>query len=503
MYSISTKDKKAYERYKQQVKYINSLTGVDLFETDSDKLLRIEKLKKNYEDFVEYYFPHYASSKCADFQVKLAYKIRKNKHIKLLLGWGRGLAKSTHIDLLIPLWLWINNDLKVMLLVGQNEKKGQKLLSDLQAEFEANQRLINDFGKQVRQGNWEEGNFITNNDCAFFSLGIGQSPRGIRYKQFRPDYIAADDWDTKQMCKNPARIREMANWACEDLIPCMDERGSRYIHVNNIFAPHTILTEIRDTRLGFEFIQQDATDFDLNPTWHQKYSKEYYLMLHNQIGSLSFQAEFNNKPYVQGTIFKNDMINWSDCPRIDHFDHIVAFWDVAYSDAKTADFNAVKIWGLKNKQFFCLKAFVRQCKMSDAINFMFDFNEQLPKSVHINYYFEAQFWNDALMMVYNEIATKKGKHIPLIKAERPKTNKFDRIVSLLPFYQQSRIFYNKAEKASNDMQVGIAQLLSIEHGSKEHDDSPDADEAAIAILNKYIRASVEPLFGFNSRKNKY
>jgi len=501
--SISIRDKKAIENYKKLCKNIQSATDINIFESDSDKETRIESLKKDYEAFVEYYFPHYATSKCAPFHVKLAYRIRKNKHIKILLGWGRGLAKSTHVDLLIPLWLWANNDLKVMLLVGQNEKKGQKLLSDLQAEFESNQRLINDFGKQVRFGNWEEANFITNNDCAFFSLGMGQSPRGIRYKQFRPDYIAADDWDTKQMCKNPKRIREAANWACEDLIPCMDERGSRYIHVNNIFAPHTILTEIRDTREGFEFSQQNATDALLNPLWIEKYTRDYYIMLQRQIGTLSFQAEFNNKPYIQGTIFKNEMIKWAECPRIDHFDHIIGFWDVAYSDAKTADFNAVKVWGIKNKHFFLIKAFVRQCKMAEAINFMFDFAEQLPKTVHLNWYFESQFWNDALMMVYNEISAKRKKNIPLIKADRPKTNKFDRMLSMLPFYQQSRIFYNIKEKASGDIQVGIAQLLSIEPGSKEHDDSPDADEAAIAILSKHIRAAVDPIFGFQSRHNKY
>ncbi len=500
---MNVKDKKAIDEYRKLVKAIQSATNIDIFESDLDKQIRIATLKKDYEAFVEYYFPHYASSKCARFHVKLAYRIRKDKHIKLLLGWGRGLAKSTHIDLLIPLWLWVNDDLKVMLLIGQNEKKGQKLLSDLQAEFEANQRLINDYGKQVRTGNWEDGNFITNNDCAFFSLGIGQSPRGIRYKQYRPDYIAGDDWDTKQICKNPVRIREYANWACEDLIPCMDTRGSRYIHVNNIFAPHTILTEIRDTREGFEFIQQDATDGDMNPYWAEKYTKEYYTKLQYQIGPLSFQSEFNNKPYVQGTIFKQEMITWEECPRIDHFDHIVAFWDVAYSDSKTADFNAVKIWGLKDKRFYLIKAFVRQCKMADAINWMFDYNEALPKSVHINWYFESQFWNDALMMVYNQVQKERRKNISLIRAERPKIHKFDRMIAMLPFYQQSRISYNIKEKASGDMQVGIAQLLSIEPGSKEHDDSPDADEGALTLLNRHIRSDAPMYFSNDRRNNKY
>lgn len=497
------KDKQALERYKKLVQRISEQTSIDVFETEAEKQERIARLKKDYDAFVKYYFENtYAMCDNAPFHIKLAKKVRRDRYIKLLLGWARGLAKSTHCDILLPLWLWCNGDLKVMLLIGQTQEKANKLLGDLQAEFEGNQRLRNDYGNQLGTGSWQDGNFATANDCAFFALGVGQSPRGIRYHQFRPDYIVCDDLDTKQVCRNPKRVREYANWICEDLIPCMDERGGRFIDVNNVFAKHTILTELRDTREGFEYWQQDATDADFNPTWAAKYTREYYLKLATDIGMLSFQAEFNNKPYVEGTIFKNEMIQWAEIPHLNHFDHIVAFWDVAYSDSKTADFNAIKVWGLKGSNFYLIKAFVRQCKMYDAIRWMFDFNDSLPESVHVNFYFESQFWNDALRMVYEQVQAERGKSIPLIRSDRSKANKFDRIVSMLPFYEQGRIFYNIKEKASNDVQVGIAQLLAIEEGSKEHDDSPDADKEAIDKLSKHIQfMKFEPRFGARKQKN--
>ena len=496
------KDKKALERYRKLVRQIQEQTDIDAFETPEEQQARIKRLLGDYEAFVEYYFPHYASSKCASFHIKLANMVKRDPFVALLLAWARGLAKSTHCDILIPLWLWCNGMLRVMLLVGQTEEKAKKLLGDLQAELEGNQRLKNDFGNQLGGGNWQDGNFITANDCAFFAIGVGQSPRGIRYKQFRPDYIICDDLDTKQVCKNPKRVREYANWICEDLIPCADERGCRFIDVNNVFAKLTILTELRDTREGFKYWQQDATDTKFNPYWKEKYTKEFYLKLAKKIGMLSFQAEYNNKPYVEGTIFKNEMIQWTEIPHLNHFDHILSWWDVAYSDSKTADFNAIKIWGLKGDRFYLIKAFVRQCKMYDAIKWMFDYNDSLPSTVHINFYFESQFWNDALKMVYDQVAKERGHDIPLIKADRPKTNKFDRIVSMLPFYEQSRVYYNIKEKANNDVQVGIAQLLAIEEKSKEHDDSPDADQAAIEKLSKHIQLTqFEPRFGGRTHNN--
>ncbi len=499
----TAKDKQALERYKRLVQRISQQTAIDVFETEAEKTARIARLKGDYDAFVKYYFEKtYAMCDNAPFHIKLARKVKRDRYVKLLLGWARGLAKSTHCDILLPLWLWCNGDLKVMLLVGQTQEKANKLLGDLQAEFEGNQRLKNDYGDQLGSGNWQDGNFVTANDCAFFALGVGQSPRGIRYRQYRPDYTVCDDLDTKQVCRNPKRVREYANWICEDLIPCMDERGGRFIDVNNVFAKHTILTELRDTRSAFEYWQQDATDADFNPSWPAKYTREYYKKLAEEIGMLSFQAEFNNKPYVEGTIFKNEMIQWAEIPHLNHFDHIVAFWDVAYSDSKTADYNAIKVWGLKGSNFYLIKAFVRQCKMYDAIRWMFDYNDSLPDSVHINFYFESQFWNDALRMVYEQVQAERGKSIPLIRSERSKANKFDRIVSMLPFYEQGRIFYNIKEKASNDVQVGIAQLLAIEEGSKEHDDSPDADKEAIDKLSRHIQfTKFEPRFGARIQKN--
>ncbi len=490
------KHEKALERYRQLIKSISEDNTINPFETQAEQIARIDRAKTDYAFFIDTYFKRYASSPSASFHIQTAKKVRANKHIKLLLAWGRGLAKSTHLNILLPLWLWINDDLKVMLLVGQSQEKAHILLSDLQAEFEANQLLAHDFGNQQSIGSWEEGRFITKNDCAFFAIGMGQSPRGLRHRQYRPEYIVADDLDTKEVCRNPKRLREYADWICEDLLGTLDERGSRFIQVNNIFAPQTILTHIRDHKKGFQFIQQNATDAALNPTWPDKYSKRFYQNQLDAMGPLSFQAEYNNAPYVEGNIFKPEMIYWSSIPRLDHFERIIGYWDVAYSDAKTADFNAIKVWGLKEGKFYLIKAMVQQCRMDVAIKWMFDYSSSLPQSVHINWYFESQFWNDALKMVYQEVASNYEQSISLIQAQRPKGNKFDRILAMLPFYQQGRIYYNQAERANGDMQISIAQLLAIEPGYKSHDDSPDADAAALDLLNKYQRgAAFKPRTG--------
>jgi phage terminase large subunit-like protein len=485
---MNNKDKQAQERYRILLRQIMDSTAVNPLESKQEQAQRIARAKVDYAYFVHTYFPRYASSPCASFHIDIAKKIKSNKRCKYLLGWGRGLAKSTHLNILIPLWLWINEDMKVMLLIGQTQDKANVLLSDIQAEFEANQLLINDFGAQRTIGSWEEGKFVTKNDCAFFALGMGQSPRGLRHRQYRPDYCVGDDLDTKEVCKNPRRLRECVRWILEDLLGCLSPDCSRFTLVNNVFAPLTILTEIRDTKDGFIYNQQDALDKHGNVTWKEnKVLKEFYDSQLQAMGLMSFNAEYNNSPYTEGTIFTEDMIQWCNVPRINTYDSIIGFWDVAYSEAKTADFNAIKIWGVKDGNFYLLKAFVRQCKMDAAIAWVNDYMLTLPVGSTINWYFESQFWNDALMMVHKEVSARYATPVQFIRSEKPKGAKYDRMLTMLPYYQQRRIFYNINEKANSDMQVGIAQLFGIEPSYKTNDDSPDADAQAIEKLSKRTR----------------
>lgn len=68
--------------------------------------------------------------------------------------------------------------------------------------------------------------------------------------------------------------------------------------------------------------------------------------------------------------------------------------------------------------------------------------------------------------------------------------------------------HNQALKSHSDTQVGIMQLCSIEEGSTEHDDSPDADQQAISDLEKYVtpfqsRPSGEKSWRAGKMEHKY
>ena len=187
--------KEAYARWKQLCATIQSMSTINTTESQAVQLKRVERARKDYAFFVQYYFPHYCTDKIsgtlipsAPFHIKAAKLIMANPTLKAVFQWARGHAKSTHMDVFIPLWLKCQKQRQIntLVLVGKSQDNANRLLGDLQAELQYNKRYIYDFGPQYNAGKWTEGEFVTTDGCSFTALGRGQSPRGLRERENRP-----------------------------------------------------------------------------------------------------------------------------------------------------------------------------------------------------------------------------------------------------------------------------------------------------------------------------
>ncbi|GIZ09993.1 hypothetical protein [Flavobacterium sp. UMI-01] len=480
-------DKESVQRYLKQLELIGSSSAINPYETPLERKAAIDKAKKSFKACVERYFPHYATAEVPDFHIDFSSKAKKNKAIKAFLEWGRAQAKSVFADVLLPFWLWINDEPVYLVLVGNNADRGKQLLEDIRAEFEANPQIINDYGVQYNPGNWEDGFFITKGGFIGQALGMGQSVRGLRVKNKRPTIIVMDDCETKDLVQNPSRQEKMANWVERDLIPTMDGEYRRFIQANNRFAARMIQTILQERHPDWVVHRVNAYDpVTYEPTWKSKYTADYFRSIEQEIGALAARSEYNNSPHIEGTIFIQKDIQYAPLPKLNTFKIIFGYWDVAYAGSATSDYNAIAIQGLKDKDFWVIDGFIKQCKMREAVSYMCMYQKALPETVVIHWVFESQFWNDAVQSAIDEGQKQHNCRLNIIKRDRPKTGKYDRISQLQPYYQNGRIYYNEKLKHSNDMQVGLAQLFGIEPGYKSHDDYPDAHQGGIAELEKYV-----------------
>lgn len=479
-------DKNSKQAYLERLKLIREGAVLNPFETKEEQQARIARAKTDVAYFVSEYFSHIAPSSSADFHINYANYVAKRKVCHVLVRWGRGLAKSVWSDIFIPIWLWVRGETVYVVLVGNNEKKAKRLLSDVQAEFAANPKITHDFGEQKMLGSWEDGDFITR-DKRFIgqALGMGQSPRGLRIGGKRPNMLICDDLEDKDTVKNPKRQDEVVQWIERDLIPTMDGNTRRYLHPNNNPFPRSIQEELRSKHPKWKLHQVNAYDpISKLPRWAAKYPPEYYKELEEEVGTLAADAEYNNVPHVEGKVFTDDMIHFTKAPNMNHFKIIAGHWDVAYSGNN--DFNAIRVMGLKDFDFWHLKCFNQQCEMEVAIRWIYLIDAQVPETVKIHWRVEKQFWNKPLEDALEKVADEYGYQLPISIVDTPKTKKYDRILTMHPYYQMGRVKYDKKLKSDSNTQVAIAHLKGIEPGYKTHDDAPDAEEQCIQYLSTFI-----------------
>ena len=503
--------KKSYAEWQEHCKRVQSLTDLSALVNESpvQKDKRIKRLQKDYAAFCEYYFPHFLTLRDkttgevirtvhnAPFHNSAALKVKNTPNLKAVFKWPRGHAKSTHFDIFLPLWLMFQPKrlINVMVVVGKSEESAIGLLSDIQAELEFNQRIIADFGEQKAVGNWQEGQFVTQSDVAFFARGRGQSPRGLRYKEARPDYIVIDDLDDDELCRNEKRVKDLTDWVKEALFGALDVGRGRFIMVGNLISKNSVLANIAATK-GVYVSEIKAVDKDGEPVWKEKWTKQEAEEAAAFMGYRSWQKEMMHNPIKDGTIFRHDWIRYKKVLPLHKYEMLVCYTDPSFKSTTANDYKASRLWGKIGNELHLIDCYVRQDTVSGMVRWLYNLYESLPENVSVRFFMEANFMQDIILDEFTTEGNLRGYQLPILPDKRKKPEKIQRIEAISPLWERGFVFYNEALKDTSDMQVGIEQTLSLERGSRVHDDAPDADEGAIWYLQRNTRQeSFKPMFG--------
>ena len=496
---------KAQERWKQHCETVQAATAVNINETQAQRLVRLKRLRTDYAAFVDYYFPHWTvnpetgkATPCAPFHVSAANKILKDRNLKAAFQWHRGAAKSTNMDVFVPMWLMAqeHREINVMVLVGKSEDNAKTLLGDIQAELQYNQRYIHDFGEQYNAGSWEEGQFVTRSEVAFFARGRGQSPRGLRYRSHRPDYVIIDDLDDDELVESPARVSKLFDWVRSALFGTLDGGRGRFIMVGNLIAKNSVLAKWCDIK-SVHVTKVNIYDSKGGISWASKWTPQEVKDIEDVVGYRAFQKEYMNNPIIEGAIFRNEWIRWGKRPAWSKFSEIVLYIDPSFKGSTKNDYKAAKLWGKAGTTLYHLRAFVRQSSVAEMVRWCYDLYEwSRAQGISVRWYMEANFMQDTILDEFRREGELRGYQLPITGDKRKKPDKFQRVEAISPLWERGFVVYDETQKDDPDMLAGIDQTLAFEKGMRGHDDAPDADEGAIWMLQRDTRAkSFTPSFG--------
>lgn len=502
-------DQRAYQEWTDLCERIRSQTNNVPDESEAQKQVRTDNLRGNFSAFCTYYFPNLLTNRFGWFHLKAAKAITENPNILAILEWPREHAKSVFANILVPMYLYARGELTGMVVASANEDKAITLLSDIQAQFEANQLWRHDYADRVSLGDWQSGNFATNDGVGFWAFGRGQSPRGIRKMANRPNYAVVDDIDDKVIVRNDQRVRDAVDWVMEDLYGALSINGARLVVAGNRIHQKSILAhlvgDVEPTdpkRAGITHIKVYAFETKAHnkadpangiPAWKERYTAKALQEKMERMGGRSSRREFFHEHIEEGLVFQNEWIQWRNPLRLEQYDAVEVYCDPSFKNTKDSDYKAIVVVGKAGLRIDLLRAWVRQASIASMVQVFYDLYEWLESNAR--YSIEANFLQDLLLDEFNLVGEQMGYSVPIRPDKRGKPDKYTRIENLSPLFERGLIGFNEQERSSPDMQTLIQQLLAFPYG---HDDGPDALEGAVYLLQGRERSS-----NFRPRSGRY
>lgn len=509
---LSSKDRaKLQTEFNEQCRLLRKGTYASIKkETSQEQEDRIKRLlkPKNYGEFFEYYFGGDYKNALADcpsawYHKKGALWLRKNEKLNLLNVVFRGGAKSTHANIGWSLNLMFGDTMRFMVLVGINETVADVLLSKLELQLRANEKLIKDFGQQYQYGSWSSGAFTTKDGSYFESKGINQPSRGASSQQNnRPDLIILDDLEDADAALNPITIRKRYKRIDQDLGQSFGKDIRRMVMSNNYITKNGLVDAfikakkipvkgIYNGKAGkySKVIWVNAVDKKGNPTWPERYTKKYWKDMKESETLYVWESELMNNPTEEGRAIKAEWIRYKKTKSLKKYDVLVGHWDMAYTER--GDFFAYALVGLYEGEIHVLQTFVRQVEPSVAMEWHFsEDKKRIKKGVYASNYYDAAVSQEVVFepMWTNAAKINKAMVIPMPE-KGTKQNKFQRIMAVLePLFHSNKLFFSEKIKDTLDCGTGIEQLLALEKGGKAPDDFPDALASA---LQKVVSAAFD------------
>jgi predicted phage terminase large subunit-like protein len=314
--------------------------------------LRRRLASESHYHFFHLYFPHYIEYPTADFQKEIFSLTQNNNYQQAVIVAFRGSAKSTIVTLSNPIWSIVGKpQKKFVLIVSQTQQQARFHLSNIKEELEQNTLLTHDFNIHIdHEDEWRYDSLVLSSYGArIHSVSIGESMRGLREKQYRPDLIICDDIEDLNSVKTQESRDYTFDWFNKTLVP-MGKPTTKIIVVGNLLHEDSFIMRMK------EKIKNDSQDkvyksyplIDENgkTSWLGKYPTQS--AIEREKSMLSYDAWMQE--YLLKIIRRDDQVvqpEWigyyDELPsfQCNDFQYAVISMDLAIKEKESADYTAM------------------------------------------------------------------------------------------------------------------------------------------------------------------
>ena len=484
--STQAEDRKAQLFWDDFLKNLLRAAVVDTRETQAEKMARMAWLEApgNEEEWNKYYYPNYYKSEAAPFHKKSTKWLFAHMEGYLVRAWSREMAKDVR-TMMETMRLGLTKKKKLGLLVSSSADKAALLLRPYKINFESNPRIINDYGEQVTYGAWTENAFSCKCGMSWVAIGKGQTPRGLRNEEVRPDLVVITDMDTDEDCRNPEMIAK--DWAWFEKAVYGTRSVSEpflVIFLGNIIAEDCTINNAIQVADRVEIINLE--DEDGNSNWPQKNNLAMIARIKSKISYAAYQGEYMNNPITDGKTFP-DIYFKKMLPLKSYGKLLVSYCDPSYKSGKKNDFKALALVGKHGPEYHVIKCYCAQTTTAIMLAWHYAVMRFVAFLINVMFLIEWPWIDDTLNL---EIAASNEREkitLPLKADERDKPDKYFRIEILLePLNRNGHLWFNIDDKDTPHTVAMRAQFKAFGPKSRAHDDGPDAVEGAVWTINSML-----------------
>ncbi len=449
-----------------------------------DRLTREERIARGRVDsefFNRYYLPHYFTAEAAPFHRELSELVETQE--RFIGAAPREHAKSTIVSFATPIRLVCYERTHLTVILRESEPVAAQTTADIREELESNERILEDFGVLYNKRKWAEGEFVTSTGIKIFARGRDQSMRGLKYKQFRPDLIVADDLEDDDMVDSKQQRDKLERKLLRSVLNTLGP-GGRFFMIGTVLHHDAVLvrllkrTDVFATRI-WKAIQDNG-----KPLWPARWPMSRLEAKRQEIKDRAFQSEFmNNAANEEDQIFaRENGKRFKDADVDDLKLDLVAAIDPAIGQKAKNDDTANVVVGEHAGIYYVLAAKIRKLKVQNQVQLVIATCREWPGIR--KYAVEAIAYQEALKQLIDEESRNGNLQIPAVAAEEIHTNKLSRISRLAPMWERGLI--RLPDPGSSYWTPDIEKLLdefeALGCSANSHDDGPDALERAIALL---------------------
>lgn len=336
-------------------------------------------------------------------------------------------------------------DFKYALIIGASQSKAVERLTAIRNELKTNEDIQLLYGRQAALETDTDTEIVTAAGVKVQALGRGQSMRGLKHHDRRPDFVWIDDLEDDKDVATPEARAKVWSWLTKVILPGMDPGGRVRLSATPLHPDSVPERLTRDPLAKVRRIPIYYKDLETGEevsSWPARFSIGYIKFMEKRYRERGELENFKQEYMVQAESpenkpFRRDMI---------HVFPQVKTWQAAYSmtdPARTAKATSATtghaVWSWINDKLVIWDGWARRLLPDQIIASIFDSHDTY-KTVWCGV--EEDGLNEFLLQPLRQEMIRRGEALPLKPVKAP-VGKLQFIRGLQPFFQAKEVQFAK------------------------------------------------------------